>query len=120
MIDFTSVPYSDSTIVIQVSGRLMEMDRQYFFGCVSDFIESGYQNVIIECHKLGFLSSSGLSSLLVARKQAVQRGGKVYLTHVSSSLAEVLELTKLGRLLSVYPTTESVIETIESQRAATG
>lgn len=115
MMDFTSTPYSESTIVVQVRGQQAEMDHKYFFDCVSDLIESGYKNVIIDCHQLGFLSSSGLSALLVARKQAVTHGGRVYLTRVSSNLARVLEITKLGRLLSVYPTTESAIESIESK-----
>ena len=120
MIDFISVPHSASTIVIQVSGNFTEMDRRYFFDCVSDFIDSGYKHVIIECHQLGFLNSSGLSALLVARKQTVKRGGRVYLTHVSSRLAEVLALTKLGKLLSVYPTTESVITSIEDKLLCAG
>jgi len=120
MIDFITTPHSESTLVIQVSGQFTEVDRRYFFGCVTDFIESGFKHIVIECHQLGHLSSTGLGSLLKARKQAIKHGGKVYLTHISSSLAEVLEVTKLGRLLSVYPTTEAAIANIENQLACVG
>jgi anti-sigma B factor antagonist len=120
MIDFVSKPMSNSTTVVEVSGSLAENERQYFFDCIGDFVESGYKNIIIECHKIGFVSSSGLGSILSARKRAAKKGGRIYLTHLNSSLAEVLEITKLGRLLLVYPSTESAIEHIENHLECMG
>jgi len=120
MIDFVSKPMSNGTIIVNVAGTLSETDRQYFFDCIGDFIESGYKNIIIECQRLGFVSSSGLAALLSARKRAAKKGGRVYLTHLNSNLAEVLEITKLGRLLLVYPTTEDAIGHIENKLECMG
>ena len=114
MIDFTTNPISDAVVVVQVNGRLSELERDYFFNCVGDLLDAGHRHVIVECQGLGHVSSSGLATLLQARKRAIKDGGHIYLTHLSSTLAEVLELTKLGRLLSVYPTTEAVIEMINA------
>ena len=52
MIDFVTKPISNSMIVVEVRGRLTEMERDYFFDCVSDLIDSGYQRVIIKCPNL--------------------------------------------------------------------
>lgn len=120
MIDFTSQPMSHSTIVIQVNGKFEEPDRKYFFDCIRDFIDSGFKNVIIECHGLGYLNSSGLASLLAARKRVRSKGGRIFLTHLDSTLAEILEVTKLGRILSVFQTTEDAIESIENNLACDG
>jgi anti-sigma B factor antagonist len=120
MIDFVSRPYTSSTIVVEVNGSLAEGERQYFFDCIGDLVQSGYENIIIECHKIGFVSSSGLASILAARKRAAKKGGRIYLTHLNSNLAEVLEITKLGRLLRVYPSTEAVISHIENQLECVG
>ncbi len=120
MIDFVSKPMSNSTIIVSVEGNLSETDRKYFFDCIGDYIESGYMNIIIECNRLGFVSSSGLAALLSARKRAAKKGGRVYLTHLNSNLAEVLEITKLGRLLLVYPTTEDAIGHIENKLECMG
>lgn len=120
MIDFIRRPMSNSTIVIEVSGRFTDLDREKFFGCVSGIIDSGYKNVIIECHKLGYLSSGGLASLLNARKRAGNSGGRIFLTHLNSQLAAVLEVTKLGRILSVFPSTADAITNIETQLACVG
>ena len=64
MIDFISKPISDSIVVVQVTGRLAELERDYFFDCVGDLLEAGYSNVIVECTGLGAVSSSGSSGLV--------------------------------------------------------
>lgn len=112
MIDYKTHQVSDSTIVVEVSGNLDESTRSYFFKCIEDLLDAGTQYIIIECHRLGHLNSASLASLLSARKKATKNGGRIYLTHLSSSLVEVFEITKLGRLLSVYPTTELALEHI--------
>lgn len=117
MIDFVSKPTSKSTIIVAVSGDLTGADRDYFFDCVGDYVDAGYTNVIIECHKLGYLNSSGMAALLSARQRAAKNGARIFLTHLSSNLAELLEMTRLARLLSVYSTTEDAIATIESELA---
>ena len=112
MIDFITKPVSDDVVIVQVTGRLSELERDYFFDCVGDLVDAGYSHVIIECHGLGYISSSGLATLLQARSHVQKGGAHIYLTHLSSAIAEVLELTKLGRLLSVYPTTEAALKVI--------
>ncbi len=120
MIDYTTRQVSNSVTVVEASGTLYESDRKYFFDCIGDMIESGSRYVIIECHRLGHLNSASLASLLTARKHAAKKGGRIYLTHLSSGIAEVLEITKLGRLLSVYPNTETAIAHIQSDPACAG
>lgn len=120
MIDFVSTPISDTTIVVQVSGSMTETNRTYFFDCIADMIDSGAEHVIIECYKLGFINSSGLASLLTARKRAIKKGCRISLTHLNSNITDVLELTKLGRILSVYPTTEAAILATAGQPTCVG
>lgn len=119
MIDHTNRQISDAVTIVEVSGPLHESDRGYSFDCIGDVIESG-SRYIIECHRLGQLSSSALASLLTARKHAARNGGRIYLPHLNSSIAKVLEITKLGRLLSVYPSTEAAIEHIQNDAACVG
>lgn len=120
MIDYTTRKISDTVSVVEVSGTLDETNRKYFFDCIGDMIEAGSQHIIIECHRLGHFNSAALASFLTARKQAAKKGGQIYLTHLSSSVAEVLEITKLGRLLSVYPSTEVALGHIHSDSNCAG
>ena len=120
MIDYTTRKVSEEVTVVEVSGKLDEAGREYFFGCIGDMIESGSRYIIIECQRIGHLNSGALASLLSARKHAAKKGGRIYLTHLSSSIAEVMEITKLGRLLAVYPSTEAALDAVRSDPACVG
>lgn len=120
MIDYKTRAISDSVTVVEVSGTLNDSNRKYFFDCIANMIESGSRYIVIECHRLGHLNSEALASFLTARKHAAKKGGRIYLTHLSSSIAQVLEITKLGRLLAVYPSTEIALGHIQSDPACLG
>lgn len=114
MIDFRTKNISDALSVVELSGKLNEMTRSYFFQCISDTLQGECSQVIVDCAGLGMLGSAGLASLLMARKLARKQGGQIYLTHVNSTLAEALEKTKLNKLFAIYPSTTSLIEIIRS------
>lgn len=118
MINFTTRNLSDSIVIVSVAGKMAEQEREHFFNCVGEFVDAGYSHVIVECYGLGFVSSNGLVALLRACKRVNKKGGRICLTHLDSKLAEVLEVTKLGRLLAVYPTTLAAIDSIEQKELA--
>jgi len=120
MLDFITRQLSDTVVVIGVSGNLNEESRNYFFDCVADVLDSGTKYAVIDCHLLGRISSSGLAGLLMARKRVVSNGGKIYLTHLNSMIAEGIETTQLGRILSVFPTTEDALASIRSEPMCVG
>jgi len=115
MIDFEMERVSQSTSIVRVRGVLNGSTRDYFFDCIADLLGDDYgetnriKNVIIECNGLGVLSSSGMAALLTSRTTAKRRGTKIYLTHLNSTIAKALEITKLNSLLAVYPTTREIL-----------
>lgn len=118
MIDFQTELLPNSIAVIKARGKLNEANRMYFFNCISDLMEGPVdtgtpKHVIIECNGLGALSSAGMATLLSARKRVQKGGGQIYFTHLSSTIAKALELTKLNSLLAIYPTTEELLAKIE-------
>jgi len=110
MIDYQIRVVSDSVSVIELSGKLNEMTRSYFFDCVSDTLAGTCQQIVVDCGGLGMLGSAGLAALMLARKQARKKGGKIFLTHVDSNLATVLEQTNLNTLFAIYPSTDQLLE----------
>jgi anti-anti-sigma factor len=115
MIDFEIDFLSDSIVIIKPRGKLDESTRGYFFDCIGDLLEESDKtggvpkHVIVECNGLGFLSSAGMAALLSARNRIRTRGGKIYFTHLSSTIAKALEATKLNSLLAIYPTTKELL-----------
>ena len=110
MIEFVYKNFLETTVVVEISGNLNVESRDYFCNFVSELVESGTTHIVIDCQKLGVVSSCGLASLLVARKKAIKNGANISLTHLNSNIARVLEISKLGRLLSIYPTTELALK----------
>jgi len=109
MFDFETTLQHDGTAVISVQGSLDGDSRNYFFSCLEELIDDGYSRIIVECDGLGYISSSGLAALINARRVTRSSGGKIYLTHIHAAMADILHLTKLNRLLAVYPTTRELL-----------
>lgn len=120
MIDFTTSQKSKTEVVVKVGGELDDVNRRYLFDCIADILETGIKHVVIDCTKLGHINSSGLAGLLTARKRAASQGGKIYLTHLNSRISEVIETTKLGRILAVFPTTQDALASIREQPMCVG
>lgn len=117
MIDFETRQLANGIAVVNVTGSLDELNRSYFFDCVSDLIEEGFVQIVVDCTGLGHISSSGLAGLLRARSQAQSKGGKIYLTHLDSAVADVLTLTRINMLLAICPTTGELLERLIPESA---
>ena len=114
MFDFKVEPISDSIAVVEVAGDLNDSTQDYFFDYISDHLDDkGTPHLIIECAKIGFVSSAGMAAMLRARKSVKKRGSKIYFTHLNSTITTALEVTKLNGLLAIYPTTKELIAKLE-------
>jgi anti-anti-sigma factor len=92
--------------IVYLSGELNTSSLQQFKSEIQELVGDGFQRIIVDCRELGFISSSGLVALIWARTA----GGTIYLTHVSAMIGEVLNITKLSRLLKIEPTTRGLLE----------
>ena len=110
MVDIETKRMGHGVAILYLSGSLKGDRLVAFKKEISELIDAGFQSVLVDCRELGFVSSSGLASLLWAKTKAQTKGGSVYFSHVSATVAEVLTVTKLGGLLSIVPTTREFLE----------
>ena len=106
--------------VINLSGELNVASLSAFREEVADQLLKGAKKIIVDCRELGFITSSGLAALLWARSRASGQGNKIYFTHVSAMVTEVLEMTKLSGLLRIAPTTRGLLRKFGMIRKPTG
>ncbi len=59
------------------------------------------KNIELDCGSLDFLDSSGLGALISIQKLATERGGSFRLLKPKPTIAQVLELTRLHRILEI-------------------
>ena len=100
----------DGIGILVLGGDLNTEQLDIFKAAISELLSEGFEKVIIDCRDLGVISSSGLAALLWARSSASDTGSQIYLTHLSSAVTDVLELTKLTKLLRIESTTKHLLE----------
>lgn len=65
-------------------------------------IGTGAQNVVIDLSEVDFIDSTGLGVLMGAAKRVRSAGGDIRLVMAGSRLADLIELTRLDRVLDVF------------------
>lgn len=73
-------------------------------------ISTGAQNVVIDLSSVDFIDSTGLGVLMGAAKRVRSAGGDIRLVSVGSRLADLIELTRLDRVLDVFDSVDAATE----------
>ncbi len=90
-------------LVVLVDGGLDSTTSGELDEAVGRLIDTGLGKVVLDCEKLDFISSRGLTSLLLLHKRASKMGGDVKLANVHHFVADVLRTMHLDKVFSLYP-----------------
>ena len=83
--------------------------RQRLLGVIT----GGAQNVVIDLSGVDFIDSTGLGVLMGAAKRVRIGGGDIRLVVMGSRLADLIELTRLDRVLDVFGSISAATEDSE-------
>ncbi len=76
-------------------------------------ISAGAQDVVIDLSGVDFIDSTGLGVLMGAAKRVRSAEGDIRLVMVGSRLADLIELTRLDRVLDVFDSVSAATEDSE-------
>ena len=99
----------DGVAVVSLSGDLFASSTVQFKQEFRALMTRGIHTIVVDCRELGMISSSGLATLEWARSKVNVLGGKIYLTHVSTVVSDVLAITRLSTIFSIVATTSEVL-----------
>jgi anti-sigma B factor antagonist len=85
--------------VIRPHGRLTMISTAGLRALVSDTVEGGQHNIVVDLSKTEFIDSSGLGALIAGLKTARQAGGDLRIACPTEQVEMVLKLTNLDRVL---------------------
>ena len=120
MSSFEVQKISQNVGVIKLEGSLDDLSKDSIFDCAADLLDEGMKHVVLDCSGLGYISSSGLGALMVARRKIQGGGGRIYLAELNSAITRVLEVTKLNKLFAIFPSTEELVNRLETDRNFAG
>jgi anti-sigma B factor antagonist len=91
---------SGETRSIKLVGRLDTLTSPELEGPLKDSCEQ-WQNTVVDCEKLDYVSSAGLRVLLTGQKAAGNSKHSLILINVSDNVREVFDITGFSRILSI-------------------
>ena len=85
--------------VVSLAG---ELDMDSSVGLADWIVDLGDQPVVVDLAGLGFMDSSGITAMVVARNHLTGRGATLVLARPQESVRRVLEITGLGDWISPW------------------
>lgn len=89
--------------IIELKGRLDTSNFNIFEDVVNSLIEKGNVNLIIDCHMLDYVSSSGLRAFLVGYKRVKSLGGVFYVCSLQENIYEIFKVSGFTSIFTIYP-----------------
>jgi len=69
-----------------------------------------FQSVILDLAGVSFIDSSGLGFILGRYKKITGQGGKMFIVSARPSVARILEIAGVKKLVPVYPSEKEVLQ----------
>jgi anti-sigma B factor antagonist len=89
--------------IISLDGGLDGTTSTQLRDGVEKLINVGLRRIIVDCNKLGYVSSAGIGTLITLHRRMKNAGGQVKIAGATGAVFEVLELMNLGTILELYP-----------------
>ena len=96
--------------VVKVSGSATMDVSERLGDCLVKTAQDPIRMMVIDMAGLDFLCSESLGAIVSAYLKCVHRGGCVRLAGPTESIREILDLTKLNKLIPVFPSVEEAIQ----------
>jgi anti-sigma B factor antagonist len=87
-------------VTLEVSGKLTASEEEAFSSEVNDVI-AGTDKLVLDFEGVPYISSSGLRTLVSAKKQLDAKGGTMSVINVSKDVRDVFEITGLSDLFGL-------------------
>jgi len=89
----TTIQENGAQLIAQFSGRLDTAAAVQTAEDVKPMMEAENKELILDCTKLEYISSSGLRIFLAIRKEAAAHGSKVIVRNINADIRQVFMMT---------------------------
>ena len=100
----------DGVTVLRLAGDLDTNSSGGAQETITEIIEGGVSNMLINLKEVGFVSSAGLRILLAAAKKMVSINGTLRISDLNETVNEVFEISGFISILKVFPTEQAALQ----------
>ncbi len=90
-------------LIIKADGGLNADTADQFGESIEKLVDAGLTQIIIDCTRLEYISSIGLSVLIRLHRRMRRHGGDVKIASIKGLVADVLSITRLDTVFDIYP-----------------
>ena len=87
-------------LTVSLDGRLDTVSSSEVEKSIKGSLKTGF-NLILDCSKLVFLTSSGLRAILSIQKEVYANGGQMILRKVNPEIMNIFEMTGFANILII-------------------
>jgi len=88
--------------IVELSGKLDTITFSELENAFSKLFNDQVWNILLDCQKLDYISSSGLRVLLVALKKVDEAKGKFYLCNLQPRIHNIFEISGFENIFKIY------------------
>ena len=104
----------NKSLLLKIKGDLIGDDSgPRLVGLVSDGLQDGVKNCVIDLSEVRYISSSGIGVLITVLTKMRNAGGEVYLASPSEHVKKLLIITKLNNIFNVSDTLDEVLDQLK-------
>ena len=111
MDNFLTIDKGDVIIEVVNLVKATREQAEEFKSVLLKHIEEDKTKLIVDLHQCDFVDSTFLSTLLIAQKAVMKKGGSLKIASPRSDVAKVLEATGMGNVFDIHP---NISDTIKS------
>lgn len=90
----------NATTIVEIVGRLDTITAPKLTDAVKLIIANGV-NIIFDCEKLEYISSSGLRVVIATHKEMMTCSGKLIIRNLNKEVKSVFDLTGFSNILNI-------------------
>ncbi|MGA2133995.1 MAG: STAS domain-containing protein [Bryobacteraceae bacterium] len=93
----------DGVGVLRPQGRFVTGSDDELGSARKYLEENGINRAVIDFSAVPYIDSTGLAFVVELHKALASRGGQLFVTNVNERVREVLEMTRIDRVIAMWP-----------------
>lgn len=102
----------DKANVLRVKGRMDAVSAPSFEERITQMIQEGGQNFIVDFSELEYISSAGLRSILASAKKIKAKQGAFFLADLRDTVKEVFEISGFQAIIPMYESVDAALQEV--------
>lgn len=101
----------DPLMILEVSGKIMGgPDHDYFKGELTELIEQGYKDIVLDLSGVPWVNSTGLGILISGYHSLKNAEGTMKICNVKERVLSIFYISQLENIFEVFPTAQEAID----------